>query len=170
MSMQARLVDITTLPVDAIVNAAREDLRPGSGVSAAIHRAAGPELLEACQRLGGCAVGSAVITSAYSLPCRFVVHAVGPVWQGGGAGEEAMLAAACRQALRLAHNNRAETVALPALGTGAGGFPIPLAASIAVQVVREALDQEGYLDEVTFACHREEELEAFQQAMEAVAG
>ncbi len=168
MSMEARLTEITTLPVDAIINAATTDLRPGNGVSGAIHEAAGPELLEACLRIGHCPVGSAVITSAYSLPARFVVHAVGPVWQGGGHDERELLAAAYRHALELAHNNRCESVGLPTLGAGLGGFPLGEAAAIAVFVVREALEREGFLEEVIFACHSEAELEAFHDALGVV--
>jgi O-acetyl-ADP-ribose deacetylase (regulator of RNase III) len=165
MSMEARLVDITTLPVDAIVNAATPDLKPSAGVSGAIHRAAGPELLEACIRSGYCPPGRAVITSAYSLPCRYVVHAVGPVWRGGDEGEAELLASAYQHALELAHNNRCESVALPAISAGLGGFPLAEAALIAVGVVRAALEAEAYLEEVIFACNREEELVVYQDAL-----
>jgi O-acetyl-ADP-ribose deacetylase (regulator of RNase III) len=170
MSMEARLVDITTLPVDGIVTTAREDLRPSPGVNAAIHEAAGPELAEACARIGFCPTGSAVITSAYSLPSRFVVHAVGPVWQGGDHGEADLLASAYRRALALAHNNRCESVALPAISTGRSGFPIADAAAIAVAVTREALEAEAYLEEVIFACHTEAELRVYQEALATTAG
>lgn len=170
MSMEARLADITTLPVDAIVNAAREDLRPSPGVCQAIHDAAGPELEEACARVGFCPTGQAVITSAYSLPARFVVHAVGPVWQGGDQGEAELLASAYRRALELAHNNRCESVALPAISTGRSGYPITEAAAIAVQVTREALEAEAYLEEVIFACHTDDELKAYQEALSTPAG
>ena len=165
MSMEARLVDITTLPVDAIVTAAREDLKPSPGVSKAVHEAAGPELAEACARIGFCPTGSAVITSAYSLPSRFVVHAVGPVWQGGGQGEAELLAGAYRRALELAHNNRCESVALPAISAGRSGYPIAGAAAIAVTVTREALEAEAYLEEVIFACYTDDELKAYQEAL-----
>lgn len=168
--MEARMADITTLPVDAIVNAAREDLRPSPGVCQAIHDAAGPELEEACTRAGFCPTGQAVITSAYSLPARFVVHAVGPVWQGGDQGEAELLASAYRRALELAHNNRCESVALPAISTGRSGYPVAEAAAIAVQVTREALEAEAYLEEVIFACYTEDELKAYQEALSTPAG
>lgn len=169
MPLEARLADITTLPVDAIVTAAREDLRPSPGVSAAVHAAAGPELAEACERVGFCPTGQAVITSAYSLPSRYVVHAVGPVWQGGGHGEAELLASAYRHALKLAHNHRCESVALPAISAGTSGYPIEAAAVIAVGVTREALEAEAYLEEVIFACHSEAELRAYQEALGAAA-
>lgn len=169
MALEARLADITTLPVDAIVTAAREDLAPSPGVNAAVHAAAGPELAEACERIGFCPTGQAVITSAYSLPSRFVVHAVGPVWQGGGHGEAALLASTYRHALKLAHNHRCESVALPAISAGTSGYPIEQAAAIAVAATREALEAEAYLDEVIFACHGEDELRAYQEALGAPA-
>ncbi len=169
MALEARLADITTLPVDAIVTAAREDLKPSPGVSAAVHAAAGPELAEACERAGFCPTGQAVITSAYSLPSRFVVHAVGPVWQGGGHGEAALLASAYRHALKLAHNHRCESVALPAISAGTSGYPIEQAAAIAVAATREALEAEAYLEDVIFACHNQDELRAYQEALGAPA-
>ncbi len=168
MSMEARLADITTLPVDAIVNAANENLMPGEGVSGAIHEAAGPELLEACRRIGHCPPGWAVITSAFALPARFVVHAVGPRWQGGNHDERELLALAYKHALEVAHNNRCESVALPAIGAGLAGFPVNEAAVIAVTVVRDALEREGFLEEVIFACNTEAELDAFHEAMGVV--
>jgi len=167
MSLEARLADITTLPVDAIVTAAPENLRPSPGVSAAVHAAAGPELAEACERIGHCPTGQAVITSAYSLPSRYVIHAVGPVWRGGQAGEAELLASAYRSALRLAHNHRCESVALPAISAGTSGYPIVDAAAIAVAVTREALEAEAYLEEVVFACYTEDELHAYQEALAA---
>ncbi len=167
MSLEARLVDITTLPVDAIVTAAPEDLRPSPGVSAAIHAAAGPELAEACARVGHCPTGQAVITSAFSLPSRYVIHAVGPLWRGGDHGEAELLSSAYRNALKLAHNHRCESVALPAISAGTSGYPIEEAAAIAVSATREALEAEAYLEEVIFACYSEEELRAYQEALSA---
>lgn len=167
MTMVIKLVDITTVPVDAIVNAATEDLMPTAGVSGAIHRAAGPELLEACRRAGHCAVGHAVITPAYALPCRYVVHTVGPVWQGGGAGEAELLRSAYREALRLAHNHRSESVALPAISAGISGYPLHEAAAIAVGTTREALEAGAYLEEVIFACYTPEEMAAYEAALES---
>jgi O-acetyl-ADP-ribose deacetylase (regulator of RNase III) len=169
MSLTTRLVDITLLPVDAIVNAAREDLRPGGGVNGAIHAAAGPELADACVRAGSCPTGSAVITSAYGLPCRYVVHAVGPAWKGGNAGEVELLRSAYRSALQLAHNHRCETVAMPAISAGISGFPIDQAAEIAVEATRAALDAEAFLEEVIFACYSEDELTAYTEALGTLA-
>ncbi|HPF61960.1 MAG: macro domain-containing protein [Gemmatimonadetes bacterium] len=166
MTMTIKKADITTLTVDAIVNAAAEDLRPTAGVSGAIHAAAGPELLEACERIGHCDRGKAVITSAYALPSRFVVHAVGPVWQGGTEGEAALLESAYRDALRLAHNHRCESVALPAISSGISGYPLDAAAEIAVQTTGDALEAGAYLEEVIFACHSDSEVEAYTRAMQ----
>ncbi len=167
MTMTVKLVDITTLPVDAIVNAAAADLAPTAGVSGAIHEAAGPELAEACARIGHCAVGKAVITPAYALPSRFVVHAVGPIWQGGTAGEADLLRSAYREALRLAHNHRSESVALPAISAGISGYPVSEAAGIAVSTTREALEAGAYLEEVVFACYTPDEVAAYEAALEA---
>ena len=168
MTMEARLVDLTLLPADAIVNAAREDLMPGPGVNGAIHEAAGPELAEACSRTGGCPIGGAVITSAYNLPSRFVVHTVGPIWQGGEAGEADLLHAAYQSALQLAHNHRCEIVALPAISAGISGYPIAAAAEIAVATTRAALDAEAFLEQVIFACYTEAELDAYSEALGAL--
>ncbi len=167
MPMTAQLADITTLTVDAIVNAANEDLLPGSGVSGAIHAAAGPELTEACQRIGYCATGDAKITSAFNLPCRFVVHAVGPVWEGGDAGEAELLTAAVRRALALAHNHRSESVAVPAISTGVYNYPLGQAVEVIVAATREALDVGSCPPEVVFACISEEALVAFERAIAA---
>ena len=131
--------DITTLTVDAIVNAANESLLGGGGVDGAIHRAAGPELLAECRTLGGCATGSAKITAGYRLPAKFVIHAVGPVWHGGGHGEDDLLAACYRTSLALAADAGARTVAFPSISTGVYRFPIERAASIAVRTVADAL-------------------------------
>lgn len=168
MSMRIELVDICTLPVDAIVNAAARDLRPTAGVSGAIHQAAGPELLEACERIGGCETGKAVITPAYSLPSRFVIHAVGPVWRGGGHDEAALLESAYREALKLAHTHRCENVALPAISAGISGFPIEQAAVIAVETTQDALSVGAYLEEIIFACYTEDEADCYSRALTKV--
>ncbi|MBA4491375.1 O-acetyl-ADP-ribose deacetylase [Paracoccus sp. S1E-3] len=128
--------DITTLDVDAIVNAANASLLGGGGVDGAIHRAAGPELLAECRALGGCPTGEARITGGYALPARHVVHTVGPVWKGGGAGEDELLASAYRSSLTLAREQGLKTIAFPAISTGIYGFPAERAARIAVETIR----------------------------------
>jgi O-acetyl-ADP-ribose deacetylase (regulator of RNase III) len=133
----AILADITTLRVDAIVNAANSGLRRGGGVCGAIFAAAGPGLDEACAALGGCTTGDAKVTPGFALPARFVVHAVGPVWHGGGEGEAGLLAAAYRRAIEVAREAGARSIAFPAISTGIYGYPADEAAEIAVRTVRE---------------------------------
>lgn len=131
--------DITTLPVDAIVNAANAQLRPGGGVCGAIHRAAGPALAQACAAIGYCDTGDAVTTPGLNLPARFVIHAVGPVWHGGGQGEALALASCYRSILREADHARARTVAIPAISTGIYGYPLAEASAVAVAALRQSL-------------------------------
>jgi O-acetyl-ADP-ribose deacetylase (regulator of RNase III) len=144
--------DITTLQVDAIVNAANDRLAPGGGVCGAIHRAAGPELAQACAGLGGCATGDAKVTPAFALPARIVIHAVGPVWHGGNAGEDVLLAGCYRRALELAAAHDCHSIAFPAISTGIYGFPAERAAGIAVRTVAETTRQGGVVNEVLFCC------------------
>jgi O-acetyl-ADP-ribose deacetylase (regulator of RNase III) len=164
MKLEARLVDITTLAVDAIVNAANPELAPGGGVCGAIHRAAGPELATACAKLGGCPTGEARITPGYRLPARYVIHAVGPVWHGGASGEPQQLASAYRSVLQLAAEYRLRSVAFPAISTGIYGYPLGAATEVAVNTVRSELSHPGAIEEVVFACFNDQALAAYRAA------
>ena len=144
--------DITTLEVDAIVNAANTSLLGGGGVDGAIHRAAGPDLVAECRALGGCPTGEARITGGYLLPARHVIHTVGPVWRGGTKNEEELLASCYRSCLGLARQHDIGSIAFPAISCGVYGFPIPRACTIALQEVQSALAANEYPKRVIFAC------------------
>jgi O-acetyl-ADP-ribose deacetylase (regulator of RNase III) len=144
--------DITTLAVDAIVNAANPTLLGGGGVDGAIHRAAGPELLAECRRLGGCATGDARVTRGYHLPCQFVIHTVGPVWQDGAHEEAALLASCYRRSLALATERNLSSIAFPAISTGIYGFPFRPATEIAIASTRNFIETATSLREIVFCC------------------
>jgi O-acetyl-ADP-ribose deacetylase (regulator of RNase III) len=160
--------DITTLDVDAIVNAANESLLGGGGVDGAIHRAAGPQLLAECRTLGGCPTGSAKITKGYRLPARYVIHAVGPVWHGGGHGEERLLSSCYRTALQLAADHRITSIAFPAISCGAYRFPADRAAEIVFQTLAEELPKISALQRIIFAVRDSSVEEAFRRAAKRV--
>ncbi len=170
MALRAVQADITTLRVDAIVNAANTSLLGGGGVDGAIHRAAGPDLLEACRALGGCPTGDARITPGFRLPAKFVIHAVGPVWRGGGAGERDLLAGCYRRALELARAHGARSVAFPAISTGVYGYPLAAAAEVAVGTVRACLAGQEAPPDVIFCCFSSGDLAVYERELARAAG
>lgn len=163
-SVRAARADITTLEVDVVVNAANSSLLGGGGVDGAIHRAAGPGLLEECRGLGGCATGEAKATAGHDLPARWVVHTVGPVWHGGDRGEPDLLASCYRRSLEVAHGLGARSAAFPAISTGVYGYPPDQAATLAVDTVRATLPATD-LDEVVLVAFSPADLDPYQRLL-----
>ena len=158
--------DITLLDVDAIANAANNSLLGGGGVDGAIHRAAGPELLAECRGLGGCETGDAKITNGYNLKARWVIHTVGPVWRGGGHGEEELLARCYRRSLQLAERHDVRTIAFPAISAGVYGYPMAQAAQIAVTQIMAYLQGESVLERVMLVCFNDRAYQAYSRALQ----
>jgi O-acetyl-ADP-ribose deacetylase (regulator of RNase III) len=168
MRLQIIEGDITTLAVDAIVNAANSSLQGGSGVDGAIHRAAGAGLTEECRQLGGCPPGEARLTGGYQLPARYVIHTVGPIWRGGGQGEVETLAQCYRNSLALAVEHGLRTIAFPSISTGAYGFPIRRASRIALRAILGILDYNAMLESVLCVCYSRADYDEYTAARAAV--
>ncbi|HDS16127.1 MAG TPA: O-acetyl-ADP-ribose deacetylase [Proteobacteria bacterium] len=168
VDIRIKVGDITLEKVDAIVNAANASLLGGGGVDGAIHRAAGPELLAACQTLGGCPTGQAKITGGYRLPAKFVIHTVGPVWRGGERGEDSALASCYRECLRLAAEKELSSIAFPAISCGVYGYPASAAVAIAVSTVREFLQRHQAPLQVVFVCFKQDMAALYRRQLRAL--
>lgn len=164
-TLQAIQADITSLTVDAIVNAANESLLGGGGVDAAIHRAAGPELLEECKSLQGCDTGQAKVTSGFGLNAKFVIHTVGPVWQGGQQGESDMLESCYRHCIELAEQHNISSIAFPAISTGIFGYPKQAATEIAIATVSKAVVGTAIIGEIVFCCFSASDLKQYRAVL-----
>jgi len=164
-TLQAIQADITSLTIDAIVNAANESLLGGGGVDGAIHRAAGPELLAECKSLSGCETGQAKVTAGFGLKAKFVIHAVGPVWHGGQQGEAELLALCYRQCIELAEQHEISSIAFPAISTGVFGYPKQAATEIAVATVSKAVEGTATIGEVVFCCFSATDLKQYRAVL-----
>ncbi|TLD70301.1 O-acetyl-ADP-ribose deacetylase [Phragmitibacter flavus] len=165
MKLSAWQGDITKLSVDAIVNAANSSLLGGGGVDGAIHRAAGPDLVHECRLRGGCKVGEAKFTKGYRLPARFIIHTVGPVWNGGGSGESDLLASCYLRSLEIAEMNSLSTIAFPCISTGIYRFPSKVAAEIAYRTVSDYMTNTKHLQKVTFCCFSDGDFQLYQRLL-----